>query len=161
MSTPASDHVPQGHEASVHIQRAATGDAGAAKQLLPLVYARLRALAGVSMRGRPEHTLQATALAHEAYLRLVAASDAPKDRVHFLAIAATAMRQILADHARRRLALKRGGDREREPLDVATPKSDDSDDDLITLHVALVSIRSSPKHRGCSNVRRARPSIVH
>ncbi|MFO0829825.1 MAG: ECF-type sigma factor [Phycisphaerales bacterium] len=136
---------PDAHEATILIRRAAAGDADAARELLPVVYARLRALAGVYVRGRPEHTLQATALAHEAYLKLMAASEAPKDREHFLAVAATAMRQILADHARRRTALKRGGGRERIPLDAAAPKDDDADD-LVALHLALERLgRADPR----------------
>ncbi|MDZ4831616.1 MAG: ECF-type sigma factor [Phycisphaerae bacterium] len=137
---------PDPDEATILLQRAAAGDPLAAEQLFPLVYDRLRALAGVYIRGRPEHTLQATALAHEAYLRLVAASDAPNDREHFLAIAATAMRQILADHARRRLRLKRGGGQERVSLDVAAAQSEREEEDLVALHVALERLaRADPR----------------
>jgi RNA polymerase sigma factor (TIGR02999 family) len=115
-----------------------------------MVYARLRAIAGVHLRGNPEHTLQATALAHEAYLRLLAARDGPKDREHLLAIAATAMRQILADHARRRSAVKRGGGRARLPIEgLDAPHDENGDeeqDDLVALHQALERLgRADPR----------------
>jgi RNA polymerase sigma factor (TIGR02999 family) len=96
------------------------GQPQAAEQLLPLVYDELRQLAAAKMaQESPDHTLQATALVHEAYLRLVG-EDAPRrfrDRRHFLAAAATAMRRILIDQARGRGAGKRGGDRRRVPLE--------------------------------------------
>jgi RNA polymerase sigma factor (TIGR02999 family) len=84
----------------------------------PRIYGELRALAASYFRGRPGQTLQPTALVHEAYLRLARAdAEQWKDRAHFMAVAATAMRQILLDAARRRLAQKRGGaGRERVTL---------------------------------------------
>ncbi|HPF39387.1 MAG TPA: sigma-70 family RNA polymerase sigma factor [Phycisphaerae bacterium] len=87
------------------------GDSSAAAALLPLVYEDLRAQAAVLFRAQnPEHTLQPTALVHEAYLKLVkSASNSWESRRHFMAVAATAMRQVLADHARDRRRLKRGG----------------------------------------------------
>ncbi len=89
------------------------GDRSAADRLLPLVYAQLRALAASHFRGRPAgQTLQPTALVHEAFLRMVAHDGAARDwrdRAHFCAACSLAMRQILADHARRRRAAKRGG----------------------------------------------------
>jgi RNA polymerase sigma factor (TIGR02999 family) len=88
---------------------------------LPLVYDELRAMAGQMMRaGRPGHTLQPTALVHEAWLKIDRAAGGGgelRDRQHFLAVAATAMRQILVNHARDRRAQKRGGDVVRVPLD--------------------------------------------
>src|SRR6266849_6317696 len=97
------------------------GDPNAAEQLLPLVYDELRRLAAQKLaQEKPGQTLQATALVHEAYLRLVASGDAsaPREqhwdsRGHFFAAAAEAMRRILVDTARRNRATKRGGDRER------------------------------------------------
>ncbi len=129
-------------EATQLVHRAAAGDQAAAAQLLPLVYARLRGLAAVYVRGRPEHTLQATALAHEAYLKMVSGGEgqgiSPKDGEHLLAIAARAMRQILTDHARARASLKRGGGQERVPLEsVMGSEPESSDDDLLTLDEAL------------------------
>jgi RNA polymerase sigma factor (TIGR02999 family) len=87
------------------------GQRDALDRLLPLLYDELRDLAGRQMRReRPDHTLHSTALVHEVYVKL-AAGGAPEasDRAHFLAIAARAMRQVLVDHARRRMAAKRGG----------------------------------------------------
>jgi RNA polymerase sigma factor (TIGR02999 family) len=90
--------------------RARQGEPDAKARLVPRVYAELRALAGSYFRGRPGQTLQPTALVHEAYLRLCRADASQwKDRAHFMAVAATAMRQILTDQARRRTANKRGG----------------------------------------------------
>lgn len=87
------------------------GDGAALDRLVPLVYDELRRIAGAHLRGeRAEHTLQATALVHEAYLRLMNLDRMMlAGRVHFLAVAARVMRQILVDHARRRRADKRGG----------------------------------------------------
>ena len=86
------------------------GDGTALERLLPLLYGQLHGIARRQLQGeRPDHTLQPTALVHEAYLRLVGV-DAPfEHRVHFLAVAARTMRHILVDHARARLRIKRGG----------------------------------------------------
>ena len=90
---------------------ARSGAPAAAEALFPLVYAQLRRIAGGYFRGQtPGHTLQPTALVHEAFLRLVRQSPTSfADRTHFIAVAALAMRQILVEHARRRAAGKRGG----------------------------------------------------
>src|SRR5262245_22716077 len=105
------------------------GDSMAAAQLLPLVYDELRQLAAARMAAEaPGHTLQATALVHEAYLRLVDSADARRwdHRGHFFAAAAEAMRRILIDHARKKGADKRGGERARAELpDVPVPDSDE------------------------------------
>ena len=102
---------------SQQLKAAAQGDARAAEQLLPLVYAELRALAHARMsHERKDHTLQATALVHEAYLRLVHDPGVGWDsRGHFFAAAAEAMRRILIEHARARARAKRGGDNEGRP----------------------------------------------
>ncbi|MFO0830144.1 MAG: ECF-type sigma factor [Phycisphaerales bacterium] len=91
----------------------ANGNEGAARQLFPLVYAELRGLAGSFFRRQDaSHTLQPTALVHEAYVKMTGcAKDVYRDRAHFFAVAATAMRQILTDHVRRQRAAKRGGER--------------------------------------------------
>lgn len=88
------------------------------ERLIPLVYDELRALARAQLRHeRPEHTLQATALVHEAYLRLVGGHQPPwNDRQHFFRAAAEAMRRILIEHARKRASVKRGGPRVRVEL---------------------------------------------
>ncbi len=94
------------------------GDAKALDGLLPLVYQELRALAVRYFRGeRPGHTLQPTALIHEAFLRLVGSDVAWNDRAHFFAIAARTMRRVLVDHAREHGAAKRGGGWARTTLD--------------------------------------------
>ncbi len=113
------------HDATVLLARVGAGDSAAAHELLPLVYEQLRAMAGSYFRGQPsDHTLQPTALVHEAYLKLVHVPDGNwEDRMHFCAVAATAMRQILHDRARRRRAAKRGGDAKllRTPVNVREP----------------------------------------
>ncbi|MCA9306438.1 MAG: sigma-70 family RNA polymerase sigma factor [Phycisphaerales bacterium] len=93
------------------IESAGKGDVDAAARLLPLVYGQLRAAAQIQLTGeRAGHTLQATALVHEAYLRMVGPGDVPwAGRAHFFAAAAESMRRILIDHARARGAAKRGG----------------------------------------------------
>jgi len=97
------------------------GEPGALDALMPRVYDELRVLATSHMRReRSDHTLQPTALAHEAFLRLIRLpGDLVQDRLHFFALAAQAMRRILADHARRARAAKRGGGAAEVPLEVA------------------------------------------
>lgn len=115
------------------------GDRGAVDRLLPFVYDDLRALARRAHRGpSARHSLQPTALVHEAYARLVGSHGQWRDRQHFLAVAAMAMRQILADYARRMRREKRGGRRERVDLTdsvLAEPAADAVD--LVALHDAL------------------------
>jgi RNA polymerase sigma factor (TIGR02999 family) len=139
------------HEATLLLKAAAAGDPMAAERLLPFVYERLRALAGSYLQGRVEHTLQPTALVHEAYMRLFQMQEAANDREHFLAIAAVAMRQILADHARRRKATKRGGDRGKRELDtgvMAGLAAEDRDGDaLVALHEALEALAAADERR--------------
>src|SRR5687767_9373958 len=113
------------------------GHADAAERLLPLVYDELRLLAAQRLaREAPGQTLQATALVHEAYLRLVG-TDATHEwdgRAHFFAAAAEAMRRILLDRARDKKRLKRGGGQRRQDLDLAALRGDDAPpDDLIDL----------------------------
>src|SRR5215468_2762934 len=93
------------------------GDSSAANRAFPLVYADLRSMALRYFRGQPsDHTLQPTALVHEAFLRLARQTGQWNDRVHFLAVAATAMRQILVNYAVARSAKKRGGGRQQLTL---------------------------------------------
>ena len=105
-------------EATRLLRATLAGAPGASEELLPLVYDQLRALASAYLAGeRRGHTLQATALVHEAWMRLIDRRDADAaDREHFLALAAQTMRRVLVDHARARGALKRGGDRARITL---------------------------------------------
>jgi RNA polymerase sigma factor (TIGR02999 family) len=116
------------------------GDPSAAEQLLPLVYRELRKLAAQKLRREaPGQTLQATALVHEAYLRLVDAKEARDwdNRGHFFAAAAEAMRRILINRARDKRRLKRGGGFQRLDLDLGEIHVDPRDDDLIALDEAL------------------------
>ena len=108
-------------------------------QLLPLVYQELRGMARRQLRAQGRGgTLQTTALVHEAYLKLVDQSRAEwKDRAHFLAVASIAMRHILVDRAKARLALKRGGDFRRITLDEQDIGIDDQPDALVQLDEAL------------------------
>jgi RNA polymerase sigma factor (TIGR02999 family) len=102
---------PRPTEVTQLLERLRNGEDGAVASLLPLVYAELRDIAGRLFRAqRPGHTLQPTALVHEAYIKVLGSGEGHwKDRAHFLSVAAIAMRQILVNHARDRQALKRGG----------------------------------------------------
>jgi RNA polymerase sigma factor (TIGR02999 family) len=116
------------------------GDQKAAGQLLPLVYNELRKLAAQKLaQEKPGQTLQATALVHEAYLRLIGDSDPGwESRGHFFAAAAEAMRRVLVDRARDRQRLKRGGSRRRQDLDLdALTGPDAPPDDLLDLDDAI------------------------
>ena len=122
------------------------GDSASAEKLLPLVYEELRKLAARKMaEERIDHTLQATALVHDAYVRLVNA-NAVQDwdsRGHFFAAAADAMRKILIDSARRRQAQKRGGDREKLPLDTIVPGVEVPLDDMLDFDEALCRLEQT------------------
>jgi RNA polymerase sigma factor (TIGR02999 family) len=113
------------------------GDPSAAERLLPLVYGELRRLAAARMANeRADHTLDATALVHEAYLRLVGHQHF-EGRGHFFAAAAEAMRRVLVDHSRNRARLKRGGGTHRIDLDRLTDPASATDEDLLALDDAL------------------------
>src|SRR5205807_1359377 len=119
------------------------GDPRAAEQLLPLVYEELRKLAAQRLaRETPGQTLQATALVHEAYLRLVdRAPERPwNSRGHFFAAAAEAMRRILVESARRKRSRKRGGNLVRQDLDALDPSAPDSPEDVLALDEALTKL---------------------
>lgn len=115
------------------------GDHQAQEKLLPLIYNELRRLAHNFLhRERPGHTLQTTALVHEAYLKLIDQKDARwQNRAHFFAISAQAMRRILIDSARRHTADKRGGKAEKISLEEVALVSNDPDDNLLALDKAL------------------------
>jgi RNA polymerase sigma factor (TIGR02999 family) len=122
------------------LNEAGAGDAQASAELLPLVYEQLRALAGRKMRReRLDQTLQATALVHEAYLRLVDTTkvQAWESRWHFFSAAAESMRRILVEKARRRGRLKRGGDLQRFDLDKVELTVNEPPEQLIGLDEAL------------------------
>ena len=119
-----------------------TGDEAALEQLVPLVHRELQQIARRCMAGeRAGHSLQATALVNEAYLRLVDAADIPwHDRAHFLAVAARIMRRILVDHARARVSQKRGGDAARVTFEEALVVADDPRHDFVALDDALLAL---------------------
>jgi RNA polymerase sigma factor (TIGR02999 family) len=119
------------------------GRAEALDELVPLVYEELHRMARRYMDGeRLHHTLQTTALVHEAYTRLVSVDVPWKDRVHFFAVAARAMRRILVDHARARGREKRGGGEVRLSLDDALLVAPEPSDDLVALDEALTRLAS-------------------
>ena len=122
------------------LDAAAAGDRQAAADVLPLVYSELRRLAAARLAGeKPGHTLDATALVHEAYLRLVGPGDgaAFAGRRHFFAAAAQAMRHILVESARRKAAHKRGGGQGRADVDVADLAAPERPDELLAVHEAV------------------------
>ena len=117
------------------------GDGDALDRLLPLVYDELRRRAGALMRReRKDHTLQATAVVHEAYARLVQSDVSIRDRGHFFGVAARAMRQVLVDHARSRDRAKRGGGAVRVTLGEAMAAAAESPDLLLQLDEALTRL---------------------
>jgi RNA polymerase sigma factor (TIGR02999 family) len=129
------------------------GDSHATEQLLPLVYDELRKLAAQKLaQERPGQTLQATALVHEAYLRLVQGSHREQagswdSRRHFFAAAAEAMRRILVERARQRHSLKAGGDRQRIDLSDAEPVIDVPGDEILALHEALEALERKDRRK--------------
>jgi RNA polymerase sigma-70 factor, ECF subfamily len=130
------------------LTRWSQGDDAAREKLFPLVYDELRRLARRCLaRERPDHTLQSTALVHEAYLRLVGHSSVhPNDRVHFFAVAAQLMRRVLVDHARMRAAGKRGGQCLTVTLSEAVALPKQRELDLTALDAALQKLsRTDPQ----------------
>ena len=125
------------------------GEPTAADQLLPLVYEELRKLAAVKMaREKPGQTLQATALVHEAWLRLVGSEErkAWNSRSHFFGAAAEAMRRILVDRARQKARVRHGGELERVDLEHVNLAVQDSDETVLAMHEALDALaRESPQ----------------
>lgn len=130
------------------LNAAAAGDPQASRELLPLIYNELRAMARASLRGeRPGATLQPTALVHEAYIRLFGAAPAGwNSRGHFFSAAARTMRHILVDQARRKASLKRGGNARRLDLDACELTIDAPSEDVLALDEALTQLeRSDPR----------------
>lgn len=131
------------------LSRIESGDPAAAEELLPAVYGELRKLASTRLsRENPGQTLQATALVHEAYLRLVdGASEQQWDsRGHFFAAAAEAMRRILIDRARAKNRPKHGGDRQRLELEFNCPAGNESPDRLLAINEAFERLQSEHPH---------------
>ena len=136
---------PAAADITVLLGRAGAGDAGARDALLPLVYRELEAIARGHLRpGAMPASIEPGELVHELYLRLAAAPIAARDRAHFFAIAALAMRQILVDRARRRRAAKRGGAPVRVTL--SGLPADDTGRDMLSVEAALVRLEAlSPR----------------
>jgi RNA polymerase sigma factor (TIGR02999 family) len=138
------------HEVTRVLDAIENGDPHAAAQLLPLVYGELRKLAAMSLaREKPGQTLQATALVHEAYLRLVGEPAASavgahqwNGRGHFFAAAAEAMRRILIEQARRKQRVRHGGGRKRVDLDEAADVAQNPADDLLSLDEVLTRLEA-------------------
>jgi len=126
------------------------GDPHAVDELLPLIYAELHSIANAYMRReRKNHTLQPTALTHEAYLRLIGMEPVEwRDRVQFLAVAAQAMRRILVEHARARSRKKRGGEYRRVSLAEVGAPSGAPAIDLVALDIALSKLSETDPRKG-------------
>ncbi len=124
------------------VAQSAAGDAAAAAELFPIVYEELRRLAASALRReRTDHTLQPTALVHEAFLRLAETPGTSwENRAHFVAVAARVMRRVLVDHARGRNALKRGNGEIRVPIDDVDVPAVGQDVDLVALDDALARL---------------------
>jgi RNA polymerase sigma factor (TIGR02999 family) len=131
------------------LERVEQGDPKAADELLPLVYEELRKLAAAKMaQEKPGQTLQATALVHEAWMRLVGTEERKtwNGRGHFFGAAAEAMRRILVDRARQKGRIRHGGELERVDLDHVNIATDDSDETVLAMNEALEALaRESPQ----------------
>jgi len=124
------------------------GNKEALDELMPVVYQQLRKLASICMRSeRPDHTLRATALVHEAYIRLVDAEVAWQDRVHFFAVSARLLRRILVDHAKAGGRQKRGGGAETVALDEAIMVGPQTTGGIVELDAALQRLAALDKRK--------------
>lgn len=136
---------------TVFLRRMQNGDAAAAHELLPLVYGELRHIAGRLLReGKPGHTLQPTALVHEAWMKMAHAASGGgagyEGRVHFLAVAAKAMRQVLIAHARQRGAQKRGAGGDKVPLDLCLERLEAETGDVLAFDETMARLAAeSPR----------------
>ena len=144
---------PETARLTLMLQTIERGDASAAERLLPLVYEELRTLARARLaRTPPGNTLQATALVHEAYMRLVGQADPGWDgRGHFFGAAAKAMRDILVEQARRKGSLKRGGDRKRVAADGIENDAlaiEPPAEDVLALDEALKKLEAEDPRKG-------------
>jgi RNA polymerase sigma factor (TIGR02999 family) len=132
------DESPDRQAVTQLLQQWSGGNKQALDELMPLVYDQLRRLASNCLRAeRPDHTLRATALVHEAYVRLIDADVDWENRVHFFAVSARMLRRILVDHAKSRNREKRGGEFEKVPLDEAVLVGPQSDKGIVELDEAL------------------------
>jgi RNA polymerase sigma-70 factor (ECF subfamily) len=143
------DH-PSGEDVTILLAELTKGDKEAASKLIPMVYDELRRLAGGYMRReRGDHTLQATALVHEAYLKLVEQRSVDwQGRAHFFGIAAQVMRRILVDHARGHLREKRGSGQQAVPLDEALVFAPEQSMELVKLDEALERLSKLDPRQG-------------
>jgi len=129
---------PDQQPVTLLLQQWGSGNREALDQLMPLVYDQLRRLANRCLNAeRPDHTLQATALVNEAYLRMVGADVAFNDRIHFFAVAARLLRRILVDHAKANRRKKRGAGAEKVTLDEAVMVGPATSAGILELHDAL------------------------
>lgn len=145
MTTAGEPPLPSSGEVTMLLEAVNGGDKIAAEKLLPLVYEELRKLARSRMGSeRVDHTLDATALVHEAYLRLVGPGDKPSwdNRGHFFGAAAEAMRRILVDRARARASLKRGGDKKRVGLEQEPSASTDDYESVLEIDELLKTLET-------------------
>jgi len=125
-----------------------SGDQGSLDELTPLVYDQLHRIAARAFRGeRANHTLQATALVHEAYARLIDVDIDWQDRSHFFALAARMMRRILVDHANAKGAAKRGGPAPNLPLDDVIAVTPETGEEILELHEALLRLSEQDKRK--------------
>lgn len=129
----------ESHDVTEMLANYRAGERGAVERIVPVLYDELRVLAARELRGeRRDHTLQVTALVHEAFLKLVAQDRQDySNRAHFLAVAALAMRRVLLHHAEKRRAEKRGGGVTRVTLDEAQLQGDDRSADVLAVDEAL------------------------
>lgn len=130
-------HVQASDDITRLLDDASRGDDDAWRRLVDLVYPDLKRLARSSRHGRDGDTLDTTALVHECYLKLSQAGGAPRDRGHLLSLAVRIMRQLLVDHARERLAIKRGGDIARVPFDDDLPAVTAQSEQMLEIDAAL------------------------
>ena len=141
------------------LQRAAAGESAACRHLVEHVYPDLKRLARGLRRGRGGRTLNTTALVHECYMRLAPLEGAPQDRAHLTSLAVRIMRQVLVDHERARLALKRGGDAEIQTIAAEHAVDAQAFPSLVDIDSALTCLASAQprRQRGCRS--HAQPSV--
>jgi len=141
---------PVSPDVTLLLKKLANGNQEASTELIPVIYQELHRLAvGHLRRERPDHTLQPTALVHEAYIKLVAQRNADwQSRVHFFAVASKLMRRILIDYARRHLRVKRGGRQAKLSLDEVLLVSPDRPDKVLALDESLTRLEKLDARQG-------------
>jgi RNA polymerase sigma factor (TIGR02999 family) len=143
-----ADMIPDRQLVTDLLQQWGNGDKDALDQLMPIVYEQLHKLASNCLRSeRPDHTLRATALVHEAYLRLVDSDVTFQDRVHFYAVSARMLRRILVDHAKTKNRQKRGGEFDKVPLDEAIVIGPQADRGIIELDDAMKRLAAQDQRK--------------